>query len=144
MLQIRTSTRTIHYAMQCEWLPMFCTVATNFLKFCRAGSANGVAFPVGASGVGCAAGRIYTGSGSGEGKCKLCFWSSSTASFPLLSTVNIGEVSSFSSHGQTVASMFEDPKFSTRPSCSCCRHCSSTVVSFRHSPSGFYSFGGTF
>ena len=37
-----------------------CTMATNFLKFCRAGSANGVAFPVGASGVGCAAGRIYT------------------------------------------------------------------------------------
>ena len=38
-------------------------MATNFLRFCRADSVNGVAFPVGASGVGCAACRIYTGSG---------------------------------------------------------------------------------
>ena len=35
-------------------------MATNVLKFCRVGIANGVAFLVGASGVGCAAGRIYT------------------------------------------------------------------------------------
>ena len=44
-----------------------CAVATSFLKFCRAGSANGVAFPVGVSGVECAAGegRIYTKSGEG-------------------------------------------------------------------------------
>ena len=35
-------------------------MATNVLKFCRAGIANGVAFPVGASGVGCTTGRIYT------------------------------------------------------------------------------------
>ena len=39
-----------------------CTVATNFLKFCRTGSVNGVAFPVGASGVGYASGvgKMYT------------------------------------------------------------------------------------
>ena len=35
-------------------------MATNVLKFCKAGIENGVAFPVGASGVGCAAGGIYT------------------------------------------------------------------------------------
>ena len=42
-------------------------MATNFLKFCRAGSVNGVAFPVGVSSVECAAseGRIYTESGEG-------------------------------------------------------------------------------
>ena len=40
-------------------------MATDFLKFCRAGNANREAFPVGASGVGCAAGRVYTRSGEG-------------------------------------------------------------------------------
>ena len=37
-------------------------MANNFLNFCRTGSAIDVAFPVGAQGVGCAAGegRIYT------------------------------------------------------------------------------------
>ena len=45
-----------------------CTVATNFLKFCKASSENGVAFPVGVSGVECAAGegRIYIESGEGD------------------------------------------------------------------------------
>ena len=43
------------------------TVATNFLRFCRASSVNGMAFAGGVSGVGCAVGRIYTGFGSGEG-----------------------------------------------------------------------------
>ena len=38
-------------------------MATNFLMFCRADSAIGVAFPVGAPGVGCAVGKIYSGSG---------------------------------------------------------------------------------
>ena len=44
-------------------------MATNFLKLCSQGSANGVAFPLGASGVNCAvgvncaAGRVYIGSG---------------------------------------------------------------------------------
>ena len=32
-------------------------MTTNFLMFCRAGSANGVAFPVGVSGVECAVGE---------------------------------------------------------------------------------------
>ena len=44
-------------------------MATNLLKFCRAGTAIGMAFLVGASGVGCATGRIYTWSGSREGRC---------------------------------------------------------------------------
>ena len=35
-------------------------MATNVLKFCKAGIENGMTFPVGASDVGCAAGRIYT------------------------------------------------------------------------------------
>ena len=40
-------------------------MATNFLNFCRTGSAIDVAFPVGALGVGYAAGvsSMYTGSG---------------------------------------------------------------------------------
>ena len=40
-------------------------MATNFLNFCRTGSAIDVAFPVGAPGVGCAVGvgSMYTGSG---------------------------------------------------------------------------------
>ena len=37
-------------------------MATNFLIFCSIGS-DGVAFIVGASGVGCAVGRIYSSSG---------------------------------------------------------------------------------
>ena len=35
-------------------------MATSFLRFGKAGNVNGVAFPVGGSGVGCAAGRIHT------------------------------------------------------------------------------------
>ena len=42
-------------------------MATNFLRFCRAGSVNGMAFSGGVSGVGCVVGRIYTGFGSREG-----------------------------------------------------------------------------
>ena len=40
-------------------------MATNFLNFCRTSSAIDVAFPVGAPGIGCAAGvgSMYTGSG---------------------------------------------------------------------------------
>ena len=39
-------------------------MTTSFLRFCRAGSVDGMAFAVGVSGVECAAGegRIYTGS----------------------------------------------------------------------------------
>ena len=42
-----------------------CIEATNFLRFCRAGSVNGMAFAVGVSGVACGAGvgRMWTGSG---------------------------------------------------------------------------------
>ena len=41
------------------------TVATNFLRFCRAGSVNGMAFAGGVSGVACGAGvgRMLSGSG---------------------------------------------------------------------------------
>ena len=40
-------------------------MATNFLRFCRAGSVNVMAFAVGVSGVACGAGvgRMWTGSG---------------------------------------------------------------------------------
>ena len=60
-----------------------------------------MAFPVGASGVGCAASRIYTRLGegaSGNGlfvAWALDFWGSSISSFLLPSSVSIGEVSSF-------------------------------------------------
>ena len=45
-------------------------MATNFLRFCRAGSVNGVAFMVGASGFECSVGvgKIYTESIGGRGK----------------------------------------------------------------------------
>ena len=67
---------------------------TNFLKFCRAGSVNWVAFVVGVSGFKCAAGvgKIYTESIGGRGK--LCSWCSSTTSFPLASFFNKGRISS--------------------------------------------------
>ena len=79
-------------------------------------------------------GSMYTESVGGRGKlCSLC---SSTAS-----SVSKGEIASFFSHGQTAAPMSEDSKFSTRPSCSCCGHYSFTMVSLRHSPSGFSSSG---
>ena len=40
-------------------------MATNFLRFCRADSVNGIAFVVGVSGVACGAGvgRMWTSSG---------------------------------------------------------------------------------
>ena len=42
-------------------------MATSFLRFCKAGSVDGMAFAVGVSGVECAAseGRMCTGSGEG-------------------------------------------------------------------------------
>ena len=57
-------------------------MATNFLRFCRAGS-DGVAFMVGASG----SGLFVAGA--------VDFWGSFISSFPLSSSVNIGEVYSF-------------------------------------------------
>ena len=103
-------------------------MATNFLKFC-VGSKGGMAFVVGAlgvdcaAGVGCAAGRIYTSSEEGASGSGLLvawavdFWGSSISSFPLPSSVSIGEVFCF---------LF-------------CLHCSSTAVLIRHSSSGFTS-----
>ena len=101
-------------------------MATSFLRFCRAGNVDGMAFAlaagVGFSGKGCAAGRVYTRSGDGASGNGLFvawavdFWGSSISSFPLPSSASIGEVSSF-----------------------CCLHCSSTVMSIRHYSSGFTS-----
>ena len=88
-------------------------MATNFLKFFSIVS-DEVAFLVGASGVGCAAGRVYTRSGEGASGSGLFmawtvdFWGFSISSFPLPSSVSIGEVSSFFSHGQSVAQIYED------------------------------------
>ena len=85
----------------------------------------------------CAAGegRIYTRSGEGAADSglpvawavvlgfnfvgsglRIGFWGSSTTSFPLPFSVSNEEIASF-----------------------CCLHCSSTVVSIRHSSSGFSS-----
>ena len=47
---------------------------------------------------------------------RISFWGSSTTSFPLLSSVSNGEIASF-----------------------CCLQCSSTMVSIKHSSSGFSS-----
>ena len=55
-----------------------------------------------------ALGSNFVGSGLG-----ISFWGSSTTSFPLLSSVNNGEIAS-----------------------SCCLQCSSTVLSIKHSSSG--------
>ena len=76
-------------------------MATNFLRFCRASSVNGVAFGDGVSGVGCAAGMVYTRSREGAYGSGLFvawavdFWGFSISSFPLPSSGSIGEVSSF-------------------------------------------------
>ena len=46
---------------------MYWKKATNFLRFCRVGSVDGMVFAVGVSSVECATGegRIYSGSGEG-------------------------------------------------------------------------------
>ena len=113
-------------------------MATNFLNFCRTGSAIDVAFVVGVLGVDCVAGvgKMYTWSVEGATGSGLLVawavavgfnsvgndfetssWGSSTIYFPLLSSVSNGEIAS-----------------------SCILYCSSTVVSIRHSFSGFSSF----
>ena len=87
------------------------------------------ALGVGASGVNCATGegRMCTGSGKGAAGSGLLvawavvlgfnfmgiglrirFYGFSLVSFPLPSSVNIGEITSFFSHGQTVAPIYED------------------------------------
>ena len=71
---------------------------------------------VGAS-VGFAVGRVYTGSRDGSGLLVawvVGFWGSSLASFPLLSSLNKGRISSSFSHGQTTAQVDED---SDNPCC---------------------------
>ena len=94
-----------------------------------------MALAVGVSGVECAAGvgRVCTRSGEGVGGSgllvawevalgfnfvgsglRISFWGSSIASFPLPSSVSNGEIASFY-----------------------CLQCSSTVVSIKHSFSGF-------
>ena len=113
-------------------------MATNFLNFCRTGSAIDVAFVVGVLGVDYVAsvGKMYTWSMEGATGSGLLVawavavgfnsmgndfetssWGSSTISFPLLSSVSNGEIAS-----------------------SCILYCSSIVVSIRHSFSGFSSF----
>ena len=41
-------------------------MTTSFLRFCRAGNVDGMAFIVGASGVNCVAGKVYIGSGEDD------------------------------------------------------------------------------
>ena len=55
-----------------------------------------------AVGVNCVVGRVYTGSGDGSGLLVawvMGFWGSSLASFPLLSSLNKGRISSSFFHG---------------------------------------------
>ena len=78
-------------------------MATNLLKFCMAGSDGlDLALGAGASGVNCAVGRVYTGSRDDIGLLVawvVGFWGSSPASFPLLSSLNKGRISSSFFHG---------------------------------------------
>ena len=127
-----------------------------------------MALAVGVSGVKSVTGvgRMCTGSGEGVAGSGLLvawavalgfnfmgngliisFWSSSTASFPLPSSVSNGEIASSILDGQKAAQMSEDSDnpsknsvtVSIRSSCSCCLQCSSTVVLIRYSSSGFSS-----
>ena len=88
------------------------------MKYCT-GSADGMdsALGAGALGVDCAVGegRMCTGSGLFLG-WEVEFWGSSISFVPLPSSVSSEEVSSF-----------------------CCLHCSSSVVSIRHSSFGLTS-----
>ena len=106
-------------------------MATNFLKLFSIGS-DGVAFMVGASGVG----KMYTWSvegATGSGLLvgngfKTSSWGFSTVSFPLPSSIIKGRISSFFSLGKTIAHIYEDSdnpsdnsiKSSISPWCGCC------------------------
>ena len=75
-------------------------MATSFLRFCRAGNVDGMAFAVGVFVVECAVGegRIYTGEGQGKRLLvawAVGFWGSSPGSFPLPSSPNKGRISYF-------------------------------------------------
>ena len=78
---------------------------------------------------------------------RISFWGSSTASFPLPSSVSNGEIASSILDGQKAAQMSKDldnPSknyviVSISSSCSCCLQCSSTVVLIRYSSSRFSS-----
>ena len=83
-------------------------MAANFLRFCRAGSVDGMAFAVGVLGVECATGEGRMCIRSGEGAAgneprgsglRIDFWGSSTTSFLLPSSVNKGMISSSLLHG---------------------------------------------
>ena len=104
-------------------------MAISFLRFCKADSDGlALALATGVLGVDCAVGvgRVYTWLVEGAASSGLLvawavgFWGSSISSFPLPSSVSIGEVSSFFSHGQTTEPVYEDSKFSISPSCSYC------------------------
>ena len=104
------------------------TLATNFLMFSTRSDGLALALGAGVLGVDCAAGedRVYTWSIKGAAGNGLLvalavgFWGSFVSSFPLPSSVSIGEVSSFFSHVQTEKLVSEDSKFSISPSCSYC------------------------
>ena len=79
-------------------------MAANFLRFCRAGNVDGMAFAVGVSGVEYAAGegRMYTWLVQGSGLLvawAVGFWGSSPASFPLPSSLIKESIYSFLLHG---------------------------------------------
>ena len=129
-------------------------MATNFLKFFSIGSDDGVAFMVGVLGEGAAGfefaagvGRLYTWSvkgatGSGllvawavavgfnyvENGLRTCILGSSTASFPLPSSVIKGKIFSWFSLGKTTSHISEDSdnpsdnsiESSISPWCGCC------------------------
>ena len=72
--------------------------------FCKTGGVDGMAFAVGVSGVECAAGegRMCTRPGQGSGLLvpwAVGFWGSSSASFPLPSSLIKGRISSSLLHG---------------------------------------------
>ena len=78
-------------------------MATNLLIFCMAGNDGlDLAMGAGASGVNCAVGRVYTGSRDDSGLLVawvVGFLGSSPTSFPLLSSLNNGRISSSFFHG---------------------------------------------
>ena len=143
-------------------------MATIFLKFCSMGSTNGVAFGDGVVGVDCVAGEGIMYSWSVDGATgsgylvawalavgfsfmgigwRVSFCGSFPASIPLPSLVNTAMISSWFSLGKTTSHISEDSsnpsdiyiKSSISSWCGCCSHCSSAIMSVKHSSSGFSS-----